>query len=114
MTYADELAAHPVWVVSSGPLGMEKVDKDGDDVLKRARGLCGGPEGTRTPDPLHAMQVRYQLRHRPIFAAELGNLISILRTGGRAPNRAAGSGVSGRLAVERCTVKPIHCRIRPG
>jgi hypothetical protein len=26
--------------------------------------LCG-PEGTRTPDPLHAMQVRYQLRHRP-------------------------------------------------
>ena len=24
-----------------------------------------GPEGTRTPDPLHAMQVRYQLRHRP-------------------------------------------------
>src|SRR3546814_29256 len=25
----------------------------------------GGPEGTRTPDPLHAMQVRYQLRHRP-------------------------------------------------
>src|SRR5690606_31311175 len=24
-----------------------------------------GSEGTRTPDPLHAMQVRYQLRHRP-------------------------------------------------
>src|SRR5690348_7603214 len=29
---------------------------------------CGnrsGAEGTRTPDPLHAMQVRYQLRHSP-------------------------------------------------
>src|SRR5690606_15491055 len=26
----------------------------------------GGSEGIRTPDPLHAMQVRYQLRHRPI------------------------------------------------
>ena len=28
-----------------------------------------GSEGTRTPDPLHAMQVRYQLRHRPRPAA---------------------------------------------
>ena len=26
--------------------------------------ICGA-EGTRTPDPLHAMQVRYQLRHSP-------------------------------------------------
>ena len=26
----------------------------------------GGAEGIRTPDPLHAMQVRYQLRHSPI------------------------------------------------
>ncbi len=25
-----------------------------------------GAEGTRTPDPLHAMQVRYQLRHNPM------------------------------------------------
>ena len=25
----------------------------------------GGAEGIRTPDPLHAMQVRYQLRHSP-------------------------------------------------
>jgi uncharacterized protein YraI len=24
-----------------------------------------GAEGIRTPDPLHAMQVRYQLRHSP-------------------------------------------------
>ena len=27
--------------------------------------LVGGAEGTRTPDPLHAMQMRYQLRHSP-------------------------------------------------
>ena len=27
--------------------------------------LVGGAEGIRTPDPLHAMQVRYQLRHSP-------------------------------------------------
>ena len=28
-----------------------------------------GAEGTRTPDPLHAMQVRYQLRHSPVEQA---------------------------------------------
>src|SRR5690348_15949694 len=27
----------------------------------------GGPEGTRTPDLLHAMQTRSQLRHRPMY-----------------------------------------------
>ena len=37
-------------------------------------GSSGGAEGTRTPDPLHAMQVRYQLRHSPVF--------SLLRTSG--------------------------------
>ena len=26
---------------------------------------CGGAEGIRTPDPLHAMEVRYQLRYSP-------------------------------------------------
>ena len=29
----------------------------------------GGAEGTRTPDPLHAMEVRYQLRHSPAAPA---------------------------------------------
>ena len=29
-----------------------------------AFGKCGA-EGTRTPDPLHAMEVRYQLRYSP-------------------------------------------------
>ena len=33
-----------------------------------SRTSFGGAEGTRTPDPLHAMQVRYQLRHSPEFA----------------------------------------------
>src|SRR3954453_12822772 len=27
--------------------------------------VVGGAEGIRTPDPLHAMEVRYQLRHSP-------------------------------------------------
>ena len=36
----------------------------------------GGAEGTRTPDPLHAMQVRYQLRHSPIVIRH----IAVLRT----------------------------------
>ncbi|GAA2224692.1 flavodoxin domain-containing protein [Promicromonospora sukumoe] len=32
----DQLAAHPVWLFSSGPLGTEKVDKEGKDVLQGA------------------------------------------------------------------------------
>jgi hypothetical protein len=28
--------------------------------------MKGGPEGIRTPDLLHAMQTRSQLRHRPV------------------------------------------------
>lgn len=30
---AEELAAHPTWLFSSGPVGTEKVDKNGKDVL---------------------------------------------------------------------------------
>src|SRR5699024_5462535 len=40
--------------------------------LRRTGGFVCGPEGTRTPDPLHAMQVRYQLRHRPILRCGTG------------------------------------------
>ena len=40
--------------------------------------MCGA-EGTRTPDPLHAMQVRYQLRHSPV----LSSLSSIPETSSR-------------------------------
>ena len=31
------------------------------------RDLSGGGKGIRTPDLLHAMQTRYQLRHSPLF-----------------------------------------------
>ena len=50
--------------------------------------FLGGAEGTRTPDPLHAMQVRYQLRHSPkllvsidpsaVVHAAGSNLISLM------------------------------------
>jgi menaquinone-dependent protoporphyrinogen oxidase len=33
---ADTLAAKPTWLFSSGPVGTEKVDKDGKDVLEGA------------------------------------------------------------------------------
>ena len=41
----------------------------------------GGSGETRTPDPLHAMQVRYQLRHRPSRWSRFpgSNLIRLLR-----------------------------------
>lgn len=33
---AEVLAAHPVWLFASGPLGTDAVDQDGNDVLKGA------------------------------------------------------------------------------
>lgn len=47
-------------------LSTESVTKVATGVTDVATQNIGGSEGTRTPDPLHAMQVRYQLRHRPI------------------------------------------------
>ena len=38
--------------------------------LVRPQRPVGGAEGTRTPDPLHAMEVRYQLRHSPVKPRE--------------------------------------------
>ena len=32
-----------------------------------------GAEGIRTPDPLHAMEVRYQLRYSPLMLTDRGN-----------------------------------------
>src|SRR5689334_4479183 len=33
--------------------------------------VLGGAEGIRTPDPLHAMEVRYQLRYSPATACTM-------------------------------------------
>jgi hypothetical protein len=63
--------------------------------------LTGGAEGTRTPDPLHAMQVRYQLRHSPGLAAfavsRRSNLISLMHF--RPLRQSAPPGVSSTAAV---------------
>ena len=52
----------------SPPIGcrwqQKREPSRGDGSLFRC---IGGAEGTRTPDPLHAMQVRYQLRHSPVL-----------------------------------------------
>jgi hypothetical protein len=47
-----------------GPSGASRQTKNPPE-SNDSGGLSGGAEGTRTPDPLHAMQVRYQLRHSP-------------------------------------------------
>ncbi len=35
--HGKELAARPVWLFSSGPLGTDRIDEDGNDVLKASR-----------------------------------------------------------------------------
>jgi integrase len=46
---------------------MNILGRPADRPRTPAEGHFGGAEGTRTPDPLHAMQVRYQLRHSPKY-----------------------------------------------
>ena len=56
---------------------QEKAPSDDPDGAFR-EGNLGGAEGIRTPDPLHAMQVRYQLRHSPValFSAGVQSIAS--------------------------------------
>ena len=58
---AAQSCRHSAVVSCAGTAGNEKVRRNQDG----SGGPAGGAEGTRTPDPLHAMQVRYQLRHSP-------------------------------------------------
>ena len=66
------------------------------EALLSEQDLFGGAEGTRTPDPLHAMQVRYQLRHRPrrCFLTARSNLNRVLHTVLTAPIRPCAPGGS--------------------
>jgi hypothetical protein len=43
----------------------DRADRTSPGFVPWAGTLSSGAEGTRTPDPLHAMEVRYQLRHSP-------------------------------------------------
>lgn len=74
----------------------------------------GGPEGTRTPDPLHAMQVRYQLRHRPILWVVTAPAATLrcYYIRGRAPNRGGHSGASTGTPVGS-TGQSFHRRSSP-
>ena len=50
----------------------------------------GGAEGIRTPDPLHAMEVRYQLRYSPGWVTPAGASVSLPMTPRTRPNRPQG------------------------
>ena len=53
---------------ADGPGPNSDLRRDSCETYVATHHKCGA-EGIRTPDPLHAMQVRYQLRHSPIASA---------------------------------------------
>ena len=59
----------------------------------------GGAEGTRTPDPLHAMQMRYQLRHSPVPSPSGTPIGNSRNTSQRASTSEIRGGFAGQATV---------------
>ena len=64
------LATRPLWLFSSGPLGTDKVDKQGRDVLEVSRAKDTGQVLERTKARGHAMFFGAYSRGKPVGLAE--------------------------------------------
>ncbi|HTX70295.1 MAG TPA: flavodoxin domain-containing protein [Thermoleophilia bacterium] len=64
------LAARPVWLFSSGPLGTDRVDKEGRDVLEVSQAKVTAQVLARTQAREHVMFFGAWTRGRPIGLAE--------------------------------------------
>ena len=60
-----------------GPPSRPHDDDEGPCALAQGPSSWGGAEGIRTPDPLHAMEVRYQLRYSPEWVSPEGATASL-------------------------------------
>ena len=47
---------------------LMRCNKNAPFTFRKVKGAFSGPEGTRTPDLLHAMEALYQLRYKPVQA----------------------------------------------
>lgn len=76
----------------------------------------GGAEGIRTPDPLHAMEVRYQLRYSPVSPEHLvsadRNSIPAATSGSHQPARPGRPvrAMSGSFGTVAATMAMSHHR----
>src|SRR5699024_6506917 len=76
--------------------GLSYPTKNGRSSPLRDDYRPGGAEGIRTPDLLHAMEARYQLRHSPERDSPEGDCASLTPATPRSPNRdseACGGGI---------------------
>ena len=87
-----------------GTCGNLAVTPTTERPTQRVRPLrVGGGEGTRTPDPLHAMQMRYQLRHTPNSARTLADPRGEVKSG-------SGTQVNQRTGARSRAPRPPHRR----
>lgn len=109
-----EEAGRPTRMRATAVLGSCTTAKRPSPVVRKEPLTCGGAKGTRTPDPLTASEVRYQLRHSPEAEVNSASRMDIQYTPPAAPSSGGRLGVASLLKQPAKLVERAPLLVPPG